>query len=191
MGFVGWAEVASVSFEPTDASQFRIWAAQPVGTAGGIAFGCCVFGLAAWFLSRRHGGLLALAGTLVIASGAVLVWGVVEHAGRSHPEYDWAHALQGLELPVSYISGPTQLDHPSDITAPAATRIWTTTSPSTRVCNDLARELMAWADPGSFRRIGLTGVRRCYESASKNGHVVDANVTVGLRQVTVSVRLGW
>ena len=187
--FLGWAELTGLSFERTDASQFKVWAAQPVGTAGGIALCCCVLGLAAWFLSRRHGRLLALAGVLVIASGAVLVWGVVQHAARSHPEYDRARALQALELPVGYITGPIQLDHASDITAPAATRMWTTTLPVARVCSDLERQLATWADPGSVRRFGLTNIQRCYISASKDGHVVDTNVNAGTRQVTLSIRL--
>jgi hypothetical protein len=107
--FIGWAELAGVSFEPTDASQFKAWAAQPLGTAGGIALGGCILGLAAWFLSRRYGRLLALAG--------------------------------------------------------------------------LAGDLV------SVRRFALLSIQRCYISASKDGHSVDANVTAGIRGITVSVRL--
>jgi hypothetical protein len=37
--------------------------------------------------------------------------------------------------------------------------------------------------------LGLTTTQRCYISASKYGHSVDANVTAGVPQVTLSVRL--
>jgi hypothetical protein len=45
-----------------DASNYQAWASQPVGTAGGIALVWSVVGLMIWFLSRRYGRVLAVAG---------------------------------------------------------------------------------------------------------------------------------
>lgn len=189
--FIGWDELTSLSFEPTDASNYQAWAAQPVGTAGGWALACSVVGLIAWFLSRRDRRLFAVAGVGVLAGAAVLVWGPIEHASRAHPEYERARTLQSLEMPPGYARVPTRLDHPGAVDGPAATRLWTTTLPLGRVCGELAVALQSWADHESVRGPGRNTVERCYLSARKDGHPVDANVTPSNGRVAVSVRLGW
>lgn len=191
MAFVVWAALAGLSFEPTDASEFKGWAAQPLGTAGGIALGCALFGLVSWSLSRRRVQLLALAGAALLVSGPVLVWGVVAHADRTHPEFDRARTLQTLVLPGAYTKGPTQLQHPSDFDPPAATRLWTAPLRVGRACDDLDRAIERWSDPGTVHRARSVSPQRCYISATRDGHEVDANVTDGSDLVTVSVRLSW
>src|SRR3989442_58556 len=54
LGSVVTAELAQLSFEPTDASEFQAWAARPLLTAGEIALVCCGAGLVGWFISRRR-----------------------------------------------------------------------------------------------------------------------------------------
>ena len=191
MAFLVWEGLASLSFEPTDASEFKGWAAQPVGTAGGIALGCAVSGLITWFLSRRWGQLLVLAGAAVVVSGPVLLWGAVAHAGRTHPEFDRARTLQTLVLPANYAKGPTQLQHPSDFDPPAATRLWMGSVSVGHACDDLGLAIERWSDPGTVRRFRAVSPQRCYISATRDGHAVDANVTEGSGGVSLSVRFSW
>jgi hypothetical protein len=180
--------LSEVSFEPTDASNFQAALAQPQITGGMIAIGAVVIGFVIWFVARRRARLLAVCIVVCVAaivSGSV---GLAVRRARSHPEYSRARALSRLELPATFLDTGTTLDHASSVTAPAATRSWTTHLTLGDACSDVRDAVIRWADRGSGGRVVMNAAR-CYLSARWHGHDVDANVIGRSSDTTVSVRL--
>jgi len=127
----GYGVVESISFEPTDASNFRVWVTTGFREAGGGGLVLCVVALGVWLATRRHHPLVAV-GVCIAAVAAVTVMVLAAWAGDVSGEHPISKERQiaasvplpatwgpGREVVVRYgnaaIYGPPRVDRIADV----------------------------------------------------------------------------